>query len=112
MERVHTVLSSLRSWRPWWRRAPEPGAALFRGLRLRLTLLYTGVLAVALLAGGMVVYFGLQDLILSPVGASARSLAELNARDWQRNALYPCQPGGRPELGVRRGPDGRFGGDG
>ncbi len=45
----------------------EPGASLFQGLRIRLTLWYSGVLAVAFVLFGIALYFGVQYLLLSPV---------------------------------------------
>jgi signal transduction histidine kinase len=40
---------------------------MFRGLRIRLTLWYSGVLAVAFVLFGVALYFGVQYLLLSPV---------------------------------------------
>ena len=93
-------------WLPWRRaaaRPPEPGTALFRGLRLQLTLWYSGVLALALVACGLVLYFGLQDLTLSPVRTSMESLARFGAGDWQRTPPRIC---GEPSSG-RPPPRGR-----
>ena len=48
---------------PWPRRSvvdDQPGAALFRGLRLKLTLWYSGVLAISLIVVGVVLYLTLQ----------------------------------------------------
>ncbi len=60
----------------WWplhrrdhRQSREPGAALFQGLRVRLTLWYSGVLCAALVLFGVALYFGVQILLLSPVKA-------------------------------------------
>ena len=84
-------------------RAAEPGAALFSGLRRRLTAWYSAVLAVALLACGLVLYFGLQDLTLSPVDAQLRAQAEFTSQEWTRTPPRVCGEGGnRPPPNVRR----------
>ncbi len=61
------------AWLPLHRRdhrqSREPGAALFQGLRVRLTLWYSGVLCAALVLFGVALYFGVQILLLSPVKA-------------------------------------------
>src|SRR5207245_2632313 len=44
----------------------EPEVAMFRGLRVRLTLWYSSVLAVALVLFGVALYFGVQYLLFSP----------------------------------------------
>jgi signal transduction histidine kinase len=93
---VQTLFQRWTSWRD--RSAPtEPGAALFNRLRMRLTLWYGGVFAVALMVCGSVLYFGLQDLTLSPISESMRSMVEFQAREWVRTPAHICgQPGGRP----------------
>ncbi len=64
------------NWRrfSWWplhrgrgRLSREPGAALFQGLRIRLTLWYCGVLGAALVLFGVILYFGVQFFLLNPV---------------------------------------------
>src|SRR5262245_32911118 len=100
MELVRATVSPLKGWRPWHRgagRPAEPGAALFRALRLRLTLWYSGVILLAFFAFGMVLYFGLQDLTLGPVHASLQSVADFAIQEWQRIPPHRCgEPGGRP----------------
>lgn len=58
----------------WWlpftgrgRLWQEPGAALFQGLRIRLTLWYCGVLGAALLLFGVALYIGAQYFLLTPI---------------------------------------------
>jgi signal transduction histidine kinase len=108
MEPIRAPASLRQSWPPWRRvaaRPPEPGAALFRGLRLKLTLWYSGVLALALFACGMVVYYGLRDLTLSPVRTSLESLANFGVREWLRTGSPRCgEPAGRPAPPRPRGP--------
>ena len=45
----------------------EPGAAMFQGLRVRLTLWYCGVLCAALVLFVVFLYFGVRYLLLTPV---------------------------------------------
>jgi signal transduction histidine kinase len=108
MEPVRAPVGPRRSWLPWRRtpaRPPEPGAALFNGLRLKLTLWYSGVLALALFACGLVVYYGLRDLTLSPVRTSLESLASFGVREWVRTSSPRCgEPSGRPAPPRPRGP--------
>src|SRR4051794_6175660 len=78
-------------------RPATPGAALFSRVRLRLTLWYSGILAVALVASGLVLYFGLQDLTVTPIKNDLRSQATFRAAEWLRNPGRACgQPGGGP----------------
>ena len=72
-----------------FREPPQPGAALFRDLRLRLTAWYSGVLVLALTGCGLVLYFGLQDLTLSPVTSLLRGFGELQMREWERSPASP-----------------------
>jgi signal transduction histidine kinase len=61
------------------------------------------VLAAALLACGLVLYFGLQDLMLRPVSTSLRSYADFAIQDWLRSPVGRCgEPGGRPPPPLRR----------
>jgi signal transduction histidine kinase len=55
----------VQTWRT--RLAAEPSAVLFRKIRLRLTLWYTGVLATALLILGVALYLSVSHALLSPV---------------------------------------------
>ena len=63
-----------RSISSWWpprhRRShhtQEPGAGLFLGLRVRLTLWYCRMLGMALLLFGVALYFGAQYSLLTPI---------------------------------------------
>ncbi|MEA2641456.1 MAG: hypothetical protein QOF51_2850 [Chloroflexota bacterium] len=102
MSSLHMSMGHLATWRPWQRTAKppqEPGAELFRGVHLRLTLWYSGVLALALIIGGLVLYFGLQDLTMTPVRESLRSQAEFLQDDWLRTPAHLCgDHGGRPPM--------------
>src|SRR5436309_3259984 len=54
----------------------EPGEAMFRGLRIRLTLWYCGVLGVVLLLFGVILYFGAQIFLINPIKDNARQHAD------------------------------------
>ncbi len=98
----------------WWplrrgmsRLSREPGAALFQGLRIRLTLWYCGVLGVALVLFGVILYFGVQYFLINPIKASAQQHADAHVAQVQSGNPNACltnpsgpfgQPGG-PEQG-------------
>ena len=67
-----------RSISSWWpprqrmsRHTQEAGAGLFQGLRVRLTLWYCGMLGLALVLFGVVLYFGAQYFLLTPIETDA-----------------------------------------
>jgi signal transduction histidine kinase len=73
----------------WWplHRAPrnrssEPGAALFQGLRISLTLWYCAVLFAALVLFGVVLYFVMNLALLTPVERDAAAHAYAHAHMW------------------------------
>src|SRR5437868_1202161 len=68
--------------RSWQRRRSEPGAQLFEGLRIRLTLWYCGVLGAALVLFGIGIYFGAQYFLLHPLQAQAASHAQMRVGEW------------------------------
>lgn len=89
------------NWRrpAWWpgnqrksHQLQEPGAALFQGLRVRLTLWYCGVLGVALLVFGVTLYYGTQHFLLPPVEQDAQLHAETDKRLWITNSLNQACP--------------------
>jgi signal transduction histidine kinase len=65
------------------RHTPESGAALFRGLRVRLTLWYCGVLGAALVLFGVALYLGTQYALMQPVQDATKNHAEMHAHQWQ-----------------------------
>ena len=73
----------------------EPGAALFLGLRLRLTLWYTGILATALVLFCCLLYFGVQHLLFYSVQNDL--LAHMHERIDQCNMLINDQDGSSPD---------------
>ena len=73
------------AWWPRFRRSrltQEPGAALFRGLRTRLTLWYCGVLGAALILFGVALYFGTQYFLFTPVANDLRMQVNAHENDW------------------------------
>jgi signal transduction histidine kinase len=98
------------NWRrsDWWplhrgrsRLSREPGAALFQGLRVRLTLWYCGVLGAALVLFGVSLYFGTQYFLLLPVANDAAVHAQVHAGEWFTGAFDRACP--------LMGPQGQFG---
>jgi signal transduction histidine kinase len=97
-------------WRKltWWLPRPsgrprsyEPGAALFWGLRVRLTLWYCGVLGAALVLFGVALYFGTQYFLLHPVEDDVAAHSRVHVGEWFMGAVdHAC-----PLLG----PQGQFG---
>jgi signal transduction histidine kinase len=66
----------------WWplrrgkgRLTREAGAALFQGLRVRLTLWYCGVLGAALVLFSVILYFGAQYFLINPIETDAEQHA-------------------------------------
>ncbi|HLZ62803.1 MAG TPA: ATP-binding protein [Ktedonosporobacter sp.] len=73
----------------WWssllgmgRFSREAGAAMFQGLRIRLTLWYCGVLALALVLFGVALYIGVQAALFGPVEGAADMHAHHLADVW------------------------------
>jgi signal transduction histidine kinase len=64
------------------RLAQEPGVAVFQGLRIRLTLWYCGVLGVALLLFGVLLYCGAQYFLLQPPENEALDHTQDHVRTW------------------------------
>ena len=99
---------SVRTFNRWllqrWegRHTQEAGTALFRGLRVRLTLWYCGVLCAALVLFGIVLYFGVQYALVQPIQDATKSHAEMHAHQWQ----YAMAPDGACPLS---GPQGQPG---
>ncbi len=64
------------------RLSKEAGAALFQGLRVRLTLWYCGVLGVALVLFGVALYFETQYFLLKDIKADAATQAQMHMQRW------------------------------
>lgn len=73
-------------------RSQEAGAALFRGLRMRLTLWYCGVLVAALIIFSIAIYFGAQYFFLQPYKSIAQFHANGHINLWQSGKLDDACP--------------------
>jgi signal transduction histidine kinase len=69
------------------RLSQEPGAALFLGLRVRLTLWYCGVLGTALVLFSAALYLGAQYFLLGPIEANAARHAQGHVKVWLAGSL-------------------------
>ena len=91
------------------RLSQEPGAALFQGLRVRLTLWYCGVLGAALLLFSAVLYFGAQYLLIRPVQVDVQVHVDAHERNWIGGGpLGACpllNPHGQPGPQLQGGPE-------
>ena len=87
-------------WPSLWRRdrqPQEPSAALFQGLRIRLTLWYCGVLGTALVLFCVVLYLVAQYVLLNPIENGTAGDAHRQANQWSANtAGQMCVPDGPP----------------
>ena len=87
---------SISPWRPprqrMSRHTQEPGAGLFQGLRVRLTLWYCGMLGMALVLFGVVLYFGTQYFLLTPIETDAALHAHTHAELWLTGSLDRACP--------------------
>jgi signal transduction histidine kinase len=98
----------------WWpllqrrksRLSREAGAALFQGLRFRLTLWYCGVLGAALILFSVALYFGVQQSLLNPIEADAALKAHAHAEQWLTDSpARACPPSGPPGRFAPPSPD-------
>ena len=100
-KQVVGALKNKTWWAPWSKRraaAREPGAALFRGLRLRLTLWYCAVLGAALVLFSVVLYLGVQKALFDPVGRNISDHAHMRAIEWNRDSMdHACSS--NPQFG-------------
>lgn len=96
MQKKRRALSPL--WDKRMQQAKEPGATLFQGLRVRLTLWYCAVLGVALVLFCVVLYIGAQYFLLGSVDNDVIMHANAHVADWQRNsASQACLSSGPPD---------------
>jgi signal transduction histidine kinase len=69
---------------PWRRkRESDPSAAMFAGIRRRLTLWYSGVLAAILLLAGVLLFVGVRAALLNPVTGYLTDSAQQISAAWQ-----------------------------
>jgi signal transduction histidine kinase len=80
----------------------DPSAQMFTGIRRRLTLWYSAVLAAILLLSGLLLYLGMQAVLLGPVTQVLRDEAQRRALLWQEQSVPPryCLPILRESLPV------------
>src|SRR5947209_4549565 len=88
-----------RSRSAWWplyqgkgRFSREPGAAMFQGLRIRLTLWYCGVLGAALVLFGVALYFGAQYFLLHPIEGDVAVHSRVHVGEWFMGAVDRACP--------------------
>src|SRR6266581_1271873 len=97
------------SWWPLGRRrgrlSQGPEAALFQGLRIRLTLWYCLVLCAALVIFSLILYFGARFFLLNPVEDNTAMHAHAHVQQWLTNSPFR---GACPLLGSF-GTPGQFG---
>jgi signal transduction histidine kinase len=95
MNRMKSVWWPLRRGRGGLSR--EAGAALFQGLRVRLTLWYCLVLGAALVLFSVALYFSVQHFLLSPIEDSAAASANGHVMQWFADRFdHGCRPSGPP----------------
>jgi signal transduction histidine kinase len=70
----------------------EPSAAMFGGIRRRLTLWYTGVLAAILIVSGILLYVGMQQVLIGPIDGRLAASAQHVAAEWREHTDLPCPP--------------------
>jgi signal transduction histidine kinase len=73
----------------------------FRGIRLRLTLWYGGVLCAALLLFGIALYTGMQHALLSPIDESLQVGTQPLVQRWQ---VFPQDPCDGPAFDFQQSP--------
>ena len=83
------------------RLSQEPEAALFQGLRVRLTLWYCGVLGTAMVLFSVALYLGAQYFLLSPIQFDAAAHAHGHVNAWLSGAIdRACSSFGPPGPGT------------
>src|SRR5260370_3140411 len=70
----------------------EAGAALFQGLRMRLTLWYCAVLAAALVLFSVALYLSAQYFLLTPIERDAAMHAQVHMNEWVTGSPGACPP--------------------
>src|SRR5438105_8548505 len=80
MNRIRLAWESLRRRQSHY--SQEPEAALFHGLRIRLTLWYCGVLGAALVLFSVALYLGAQYFLFTPIEAEADMHAHAHVAQW------------------------------
>src|SRR6266700_899829 len=87
----------------------EAGAALFQGLRMRLTLWYCAVLAAALVLFSVALYLSAQYFLLTPIERDAAMHAQVHMNEWFTGSPGACPPFAPPgPFGQPAGPEQRM----
>lgn len=68
----------------------DPASALFRGIRRRLILWYSGVLAAMLLLSGIFLYTGTQRMVETPIHTRLHATAHNLGAAWSQTGSPPC----------------------
>lgn len=68
----------------------EPGARMFQGVRLRLTLWYCCVLAAALVLFGVALYFSVQQVFLRSTQDYLTTQEHMRFEQWEHSGIPPC----------------------
>jgi signal transduction histidine kinase len=73
-------------------RAPsrEPGARMFQGVRLRLTLWYCSVLAAALVLFSVALYVGVKQVLLNSTRDYLTTQEHARFEQWEHSGIFPC----------------------
>src|SRR2546427_291895 len=107
MNRIRFAWESLRRRQSHF--SQEPGAALFQGLRIRLTLWYCGVLGAALVLFSVALYLGAQHFLITPVEDDTAAHAHAHVDQWLTISPYrACSSFGPPGQFVLRPGQGFF----
>src|SRR5579871_3731819 len=64
--------------------AEDPSSQMFRRIRTRLTLWYSGALAAMLIVGSLLLYFAVQHALLAPVPGYLNESAQTISTSWAR----------------------------
>ncbi|HJT59380.1 MAG TPA: ATP-binding protein [Ktedonobacteraceae bacterium] len=81
--------------------AREPGAVLFRGLRVNLTLWYCGVMAAALILFSVALYFSTEQFLIGPIKADTAMHAQDHLSQLLQGSPNACPSFGPGQFGNR-----------
>lgn len=101
--------SKFARW-PWQRQkrqhTQEAGSALFRGIRIRLTFWYCGVLGAALILFGVALYIGTQYFLLNPIESDAAVQAQRHMQQYLADQFdHGCPSNNEPDQPGPPGPN-------
>jgi signal transduction histidine kinase len=91
-DQLHHVRRGVRALWPGTDGQPaDPSAALFRNIRRRLILWYSGVLVGILLLSGLLLYGGMDRVLLGPIDGYLATNAQNLNQAWQDFEVAPCR---------------------